>query len=86
MDFEFDREKSHSNKQKHGIDFIEAQVIWEHPEALEAPIEYYGEFRFQIIGKAYEKIWTAVITYREETTRIISVRRARNYEVQFYES
>ena len=28
MDFEFDPEKSDVNKRKHGIDFNEAQVLW----------------------------------------------------------
>jgi uncharacterized DUF497 family protein len=28
MKFEFDPAKSASNKDKHGIDFVEAQVLW----------------------------------------------------------
>ena len=32
MEFEFDRLKSGRNKEKHGIDFVEAQLIWEDEE------------------------------------------------------
>jgi uncharacterized protein len=28
LKFEFDMQKSQSNKEKHGIDFIEAQALW----------------------------------------------------------
>jgi uncharacterized DUF497 family protein len=29
MEFEFDQNKSDSNKHKHGIDFYEAQKLWD---------------------------------------------------------
>jgi uncharacterized DUF497 family protein len=32
-----------------------------------------------------DKHWSAVITYRQETIRLISVRRSRAREVQAYE-
>ena len=37
MSFEFDLNKSKSNKQKHGIDFIEAENLWEDPDWNEIP-------------------------------------------------
>ena len=37
MEFEFDPRNSASNKKKHGIDFIEAQVLWDDPDRLEVP-------------------------------------------------
>ena len=39
MEFEFDRSKSESNKQKHGIDFNEAKELWEDPDYVEIPIK-----------------------------------------------
>ncbi|MDA1290425.1 MAG: BrnT family toxin, partial [Proteobacteria bacterium] len=33
-----------------------------------------------------KKHWSAVITYRNENVRIISVRRSRGEEVELYES
>jgi len=38
MKFEFDPQKSESNKKKHGIDFNEAQALWDDPEVIEIPV------------------------------------------------
>jgi uncharacterized DUF497 family protein len=35
MEFEFDPEKSAANRQEHGIDFEDAQVLWSDPDAVE---------------------------------------------------
>lgn len=85
MEFEFDENKSRSNKAKHGIDFVEAQSLWGDDDRLEIPARTIDEPRTIIIGKISSKIWAAVITYRSETIRIISVRRARKSEVALYE-
>jgi uncharacterized DUF497 family protein len=84
--FEFDDLKSKSNFQKHGIDFIEAQALWNDSDLLEIPAKTLDEPRFLIIGKIKQKHWSAVITYRNGTIRLISVRRSRAEEVALYES
>ena len=86
MSFEFDPVKSEINREKHGMDFIEAQLLWEDPDLLEIPARTIDEPRFMVIGKIAQKHWSAVITYRDGNTRIISVRRARNEEIELYES
>jgi uncharacterized protein len=86
MEFEFDEIKSQSNREKHGIDFVEAQELWEDPQRLEIPARTEDEPRYLAIGKIKEKHWSAVMTYRNEKIRIISVRRARKEEVAIYES
>ena len=86
MEFEFDETKSQSNKEKHGIDFVEAQELWEDIERLEIPARTEDERGYLAIGKIKEKHWSAVMTYRNEKIRIISVRRARKEEVAIYES
>jgi len=85
MEFEFDPQKSQSNRIKHGIDFFEAQALWEDPDFMEIPVKTDDEARFLVIGKISGKHWSAVITYRTEKIRIISVRRARKEEVKIYE-
>ena len=72
MEFEFDEIKSQSNKEKHGIDFVEAQELWEAPERLEIPARTEDEPRYLVIGKIGDKHWSAVITYRNEKIRMIS--------------
>jgi len=86
MDFEFDSKKSNDNKKKHGIDFYEAQGLWDDPDLIEIPVKTNDEPRFLIIGKTSGKHWSGVITYRAEKIRIISVRRSRKEEVDIYES
>ena len=85
MKFEFDPSKSKINKKKHGIDFIEAQALWEDPDLLEIPARTTDKLRFLVIGKIAVKHWSGVITYRGENIRIISVRRARDEEIEIYE-
>ncbi len=85
MEFEFDPQKSKHNKEKHGIDFYEAQALWDDPDFIEIPVKTNDELRFLVIGKISGKHWSGVITYRGEKIRIISVRRSRKEEVDIYE-
>ena len=84
--FEFDSRKSNSNLKKHDIDFVDAQLLWVDPNLLEIPAKTIDEPRYLIIGKILNKHWSAVITYRNKNIRIISVRRARDEEIEIYES
>ncbi len=86
MDFEFDSQKSESNLTKHGIDFDAAQQLWDDPDLLEIPAKTVDEPRSLVIGKIGSKHWSGIITYRDETIRLISVRRSRQEEIDLYES
>lgn len=86
MSFEYDLNKSMANKNKHGIDFDEAQALWEDSERLEIPARGAEEARYLVIGKIDNKHWSAVVTYRNQQIRLISVRRSRKEEVTWYES
>ncbi len=84
--FEFDPEKSVANLEKHGIDFIDAQALWNDPNLIEIDANSYDEVRTIAIGKIDKRYWSAVITRRRGKIRIISVRRSRRAEVLIYES
>lgn len=86
MEFEFDEAKSKANKSKHGIDFVEAQALWLDELLVEIPARTEDEPRFVVVGMISEKHWSAVITYRGERIRLISVRRARVEEIEIYAS
>ncbi len=86
MEFEYDNSKSEKNKKKHGIDFIEAQILWDDPDRIEIPARTIDEPRILIIGKIDGKHLSGIFTCRGEKIRIISVRRSRREEVQIYES
>lgn len=84
--FEFDEAKSQANLQKHGINFIDAQALWDDSRLLEIHAKTEDEPRYLIIGLINGKHWSAVITYRGFNIRLISVRRSRTEEVALYES
>ena len=86
FEFEFDKTKSISNGKKHGIDFVEAQELWDDPDRIEVPAKTQVEKRYVLTGRISNKHWSAVFTLRENRVRIISVRRARSQEVEEYES
>lgn len=84
--FEFNEQKSQANLLKHGINFIDAQALWNDPLLLEIPAKTEDEPRHLLIGLISGKHWSAVITYRNASVRLISVRRSRPEEVALYES
>ena len=89
MNFDYDKRKSASNKTKHGINFEEAQTLWDDRFILKIPsiVNVIEDPRFLYIGLIESKHWTAITTHREPNiTRIISVRRSRKQEVELYES
>ncbi len=85
MDSEYDPDKSQSNTSKHGIDFEAAQAMWDDPDLLEIPARTTGESRFLVIGRIDATHRSAIVTYRGQAFRIISVRRSRPEETELYE-
>ncbi|MCP4295746.1 MAG: BrnT family toxin [Proteobacteria bacterium] len=84
MEFEYDLQKSDSNRTKHGIDFEEAKLLWNDLDRLQIQAKSETEPRYALIAKYGEKLWTAFFTIREDRIRIISVRRARKGEGGLY--
>ena len=62
MKFEYDIKKSLSNKQKHGIDFEEAKLLWNDDKMVEIKTSYEDEERFINIGKITAKMYAVVTT------------------------
>lgn len=85
MQFEFDAAKSAANRDKHGIDFVTAQGLWNDAFLLVAPLPFEGEARLVAIGRLGGRHWTAVWTPRGGRVRLISVRRSRAAEREIYE-
>lgn len=86
MLFEFDstesvRAKADPNR---GIGFVEAQELWLDPVCVEVPLPFEAELWVAVIGKIGDRIWTAVVTRRGASIRIISVRRAHPTEERIY--
>jgi len=85
FEFEFDEAKSRANAAKHGIDFVQAQELWSDEAMVVAPAREAGETRFLVVGMIGSVHWSAIVTYRGDRVRIISVRRARAREAAHYE-
>ena len=86
MEFEYDPRKSAANRAKHGIDFETAQRLWDDPRLLEAPARTDDEPRLLVVGLIDGKHWSAVCLTRGDKFRLISVRRSRKKEIEYYES
>ena len=84
VDFVYDPKKSHANAEKHGIDFDRARFLWLDEKRLVIPARSMTENREAIIAEREGVLWTAIYTLRDESIRIISVRRSRNEERQNY--
>jgi uncharacterized DUF497 family protein len=52
---------------------------------VEVPARTADEPRWLVVGQIGRQHWSAVVTYRDGRTRIISVRRSRDEEVTIYE-
>ena len=86
MEFDYDPAKSQINKEKHGIDFEAAKSLWADEDRIEFPARSETESRFALLARMDGKIWAAFFTVRGDTTRIISVRRARpNEETRYHD-
>lgn len=84
MEFEYDINKSKTNKQKHGIDFEEAQLLWMDTKRIIIDAKTVGEQRRLLIAAINNEIWSAVFTLRNKKIRVISVRKARKNEKEIY--
>ena len=85
MNNEYDKLKSAQNLEKHGIDFEEAQELWNDPGLLEIPARTEQEARSMLIGRVAGIHWSAIVTNPNNAIRIISARRSRIAEVNLYE-
>lgn len=85
MEFQYDENKSALNLEKHKLDFEQAKALWDDPEHIEFRLSYKQEPRYAVVGKIGGRHWTAIITYRDRETRIISCRRAHKDEERLYD-
>lgn len=79
--FEYDEAKSKANKEKHGIDFEEAQALWKNKKNFVFDSVYINsEWRHLLVGLINGICYVVIFTMREDNIRIISVRRCRKNE------
>ncbi len=81
--FEWDAQKAASNRRKHGIDFDEAIEVFYGPSLI-IRSDRREEERWLAIGESEGRIIAVAFTWRADTLRIISARRAREHEKRAY--
>jgi uncharacterized protein len=87
LEFEWDSAKAEANFSTHGVTFDLAATVLKDPFAIERldDREEYGEERFVVTGMAEgNSLLFVAYTEREGRIRIISARRATQYEQDDY--
>ena len=85
MQFDWDDTKREANLAKHGVDFAEAEDFdWQSALEVQDNRADYGETRWVALGLIRNRLHVLVYTQREETIRLISLRRANKREREYY--
>jgi uncharacterized DUF497 family protein len=85
MEFEWDEAKRLSNLDKHGIDFLDVEEVFDGDIVTVEDDRYgYGEQRFVTFGVLQGRIVSVTYTDRGDVVRLISIRRATKYEQRTY--
>lgn len=87
MRFEWDEAKRRLNISRHGIDFVDVQVVFDGEILTLLDDRFaYGETRFLTLGLLKGRVVAISHTETDEVVRIISVRKARkDEEITFIE-
>ena len=71
----------------HGIGAVSYTHLDVYKRQIQADTRYnYGEDRYQLLGKIEQRLFVVVYTVRNDSTRIISARKANQREVKYYEN
>jgi len=86
MELEWDAVKRRANYAKHGLDFRDAEKVFQGITlTVEDNRQDYGEKRFISLGLLDDMVVVVVHTARREKIRIISIRKANHREKRAYE-
>ena len=84
MPIEFNPEKDRVNREKHGVSIADFAGFDSAPLTRRDDRMDYGEDRMRAFGRIGGKAYCLVYTVREATLRLISLRRAREKELDHY--
>jgi uncharacterized protein len=87
MDVEFDSEKDEINRLKHGVPLaLGAEVLSSRVGQIIDDRRDYGEARFNAFGLVNGRLFVCTYTMRDQTYRLISVRKASKQEQRIWQS
>lgn len=85
MEFEWNEAKRLANIRKHGIDFVDVPAAFDRDTVTIEDDRYsYTEQRFVTFGLLQGRVVAVVHTEHNDSTRIISARKATKYEQRTY--
>ena len=87
MNVDWDPNKAKTNRVSHGVSFPDAEAVFYDPHGITREDESAeGEQRFVTLGLDHlGRMLVVVYTYRDDTIRMISARKATRNEVRMYE-
>lgn len=81
----WDERKRRSNLRRHGLDFAEADAVWDNFTITREDIRKdYGEQRWVTFGMLQDEVVVLMHTERDHDDHYISFRRAEPYEARYY--
>ena len=86
MEFEFDPKKNASNLERHGIDFIDAQDLWDVAHVVVPASGSVKERRQALVGRLEGRLYVVIFTMRETRIRLISCHRGGGQWEKIYAS
>jgi len=85
VEYEWDPKKAKTNLVKHGVAFADAVSVFSDDSAITIDDEHSSEERFVTMGMdGLGRVLVVAYTWREETIRIISARKATERERRLY--
>jgi uncharacterized DUF497 family protein len=85
-EFEWDQKKAETNRRKHGVEFLDAVIVFDDDRAVTLPDEHPTEERYVTFGMdAQGRVLAVSYAVRAGTIRIISARKATAREGAQYQ-
>ena len=84
MLFSWDPVKREINRARHKLDLLDGQILFDGRPVVTFPSPRNNDMRFISTGPIGARFYSVVWTERDETTRLISFRRARDGEERAY--
>ena len=85
MDYEWDEEKRQSNLRKHGLDFMDADWVYEAPVKVTVAASHADGDRCADLAEVNGRVLMLVYSLRRQTVRCISFRAASRRERKLYD-
>lgn len=85
MDYEWDEDKRLSNIRKHGLDFMDADLVFKASIKVTVDAAHADDDRYVDLAEVNGRVLMLVYSLRQQTVRCISLRVASRRERKLYD-